>query len=260
MKTQEITKRVRVSQEDMPRSTLKEVIELAQSLRDNFAGQDASPIDLAQSLNRSPSSSSWRYLTGASVAYGLTNGAYNSSAVSLSPLGSQIVSPTEEGADKEGLMLALLQPAILKAFYEKYNGSKFPKEDIVKNVLQTLGVPGDRTDEAMKIVIDNARYVGVMTDAGGSQYIQLRPVASLAPNTSPMEVPSKTIPMVSNNNGSMSRILTGYDSVSVAEGRMFLSLPSELKDKLIDDEMVAEDWGIVRKALKAFADKYLPKA
>lgn len=250
-----------MSQEDMPRSTLKEALALAHSLRDNFAGQDASPIDLATSLNRSPSSSSWRFLTGAAVAYGLTNGAYNSTTIALTPLGLQIVSPTEEGADSEGLLISLLRPAILKAFYEKYNGSKFPKEEIVKNILQSLGVPADRTNEAMKIVVDNARFVGVMSDVGGSQYIQLRPVSQSITGVARIESPSPA-PLPDNSkpvHDTQRVVQAGYSSVSVAEGRMFLSVPSDLKDRLIDDEVVSEDWGAVRKALKTFADKYIPK-
>ena len=164
----------RVLQADIPRSTLKEVVALAEALRDNFAGKDASPIDLAKAIDRSPSSSGWRYLTGSAVAYGLLDGGYRASSISLTPLGKQIVNPTEESSRSEGLLMALLRPAVLKSFYEKYNGAKFPKDDITKNVLETLGVPPARTDEALKIIMENAQYLGIMTDTGTGQYIQLR--------------------------------------------------------------------------------------
>ena len=51
----------------------------------------------------------------------------------------------------------------------------------------------------------------------------------------------------------------GYSKVNVAENRIHLYIPSELKDRLIDDENVSEDWVLARTALKIFADKYIPK-
>lgn len=164
----------RMAQTDMPRASLREAIAIAEALRDDFAGKDATSIDLAQSLKRSPSSSSWRFLTGAAVAYGLTTGGYNAGTISLTTLGESIVSPTEEGADKENLVQAALAPAIPKAFYQKYDRNKFPSGQIAKNVLRQLGVPHDRTDEALKIVSENANFTGILKEVNGSQYIQLR--------------------------------------------------------------------------------------
>jgi len=163
----------RVSQTDMPRVSLREALDVAKALKDNFAGKNATPINLAKALNRSPSSSSWRFLTGATVAYGLTDNAYNAQSISLTALGEQIVKPQAEGEEKQGLMTALLKPTIVKQFYEKYNGSKFPKDEIAKNVLNGFGVPQDRTGEALKIIIDNAKFVGVLSAVSGSDYVQL---------------------------------------------------------------------------------------
>lgn len=177
----QVKKFSRISQSEMPRATLKDSVMLAEALRDNFAGKDATPIDLAKSVSRSPTSSTWRFLTGAAVAYGITDGGYGADSISLTTLGRQIVSPTEEGLSQQGLMSALVKPAILKNFYEKYNKAKFPQLDIAKNVLNQLGVPQERTDEAYKILVANAEYVGVMTEVGGSKYIQLD---SVKPKTS----------------------------------------------------------------------------
>jgi predicted nucleotide-binding protein len=165
----------RTPQTFMPRISLKEAVALANALRDDFAGKDATPIDLAQSLNRSPSSSSWQFLTGAAVAYGLTTGAYNSAQISLTALGEKLTMPTEEGDDAEALLQAALSPEAPKSFYEKYNRNKFPSEIIAKNVLNQLGVPRDRVDEALKIIKDNADFVGIISEVSGNQYVQLRP-------------------------------------------------------------------------------------
>lgn len=78
----------------------------------------------------------------------------------------------------------------MKDFYSKYDGSKFPKDDIARNVLKDFGVPHDRLDEALKIVIENAKYTGVMTEIGGNQYIQLGQITERhsAPQTQTMEI------------------------------------------------------------------------
>lgn len=164
----------RTSQADLPKFPLKDVVALAEALRDNFNGKNANPLNLAKAIGRTPASSGWRTLTGSAVAYGITDGAYNSSTISLTPLGKQIVSPTEEGLDKKGKLEALLRPTILKAFYQKFNNGKLPREDIAKNILSTeFEVPVDRADEIYKIIMENARYVGIINEIGGGLYIQL---------------------------------------------------------------------------------------
>lgn len=157
----------------MPRFPLGDALALAKALRDNFASKGTSPINLAQAIKRSPSSSAWRILTGAAMAYGITDGGYNASEITLTTLGDKIVNPTEDGEDTVATLEAALRPVVLKAFYEKYDGQKLPKEDIGKNVLRQLGVPQERTDEAWKIIIENAKLLGILTDVSGSQYIQL---------------------------------------------------------------------------------------
>jgi predicted nucleotide-binding protein len=164
----------RTPQAFMPRTGLKDVVLLTSALRDDFAGADATPIDLAQSVGRSPSSSTWQFLTGAAVAYGLTTGAYNANTISLTTRGQKLTMPTEEGEDKGALLEAALTPEVPKAFYEKYDRNKFPSETIAKNVLAQLGVPRERVEEALKIIVDNAKLVGILKEVSGNLYVQLR--------------------------------------------------------------------------------------
>ncbi len=49
----------------------------------------------------------------------------------------------------------------------------------------------------------------------------------------------------------------GFASIRVAEGRMVLNIPVELKERLLDEEALGEDWKILRTALRVFADKYI---
>lgn len=163
----------RMSQGEMPRSTLKEAMILSKALADEFAGEGATPIDLAEAVKRSPSSSAWRFLTGAAVAYGLIDGGYNSRTISLTLLGKKLHMPTDETEDAAALLTAALTPSIPKQFYEKYDRNKLPSDNIAKNVLRQIGVLHDRLDEAFKIIIANAEFVGITKDISGSKYIQL---------------------------------------------------------------------------------------
>lgn len=165
--------RENISQSDMPRFPLEDALVLAKALRDNFASKGTSPINLAQAINRSPSSSGWRILTGSAIAYGITEGGYNATEIELTTLGDKIVNPTVEGEDSVATLEAAFRPSVLKAFYEKYDGQKLPKEDIGRNVLKQFGVPQERTEEAWKVVIKNAEFLNILTDVSGNQYVQL---------------------------------------------------------------------------------------
>jgi hypothetical protein len=230
-------KRNRISQDDMPQFALAEVVALAEALKDNFAGKDATPINLANAIGRSPSSSSWRYLTGAAVAYGITDGGYGSKFISLTSLGKQIVNPTYEGATKAGLSTAVLRPTILKSFYVKFNGAKLPKDEIAKNILEELGVPKDRTSDALQIIIENAKYVGILTNTANGQYIQLD-VPKSAPATSS---PEKE--MIEKSGASSDVRPPANPTVTemkYADGKIILQIESSLlRDKELREKVFA---------------------
>src|SRR5689334_10342777 len=64
-----------LSQSDVPAYTLTDALRVAETLRDQFAKKATSPLDLAVALNIAPNGTYYKMLTGAAVAYGLTDGA-----------------------------------------------------------------------------------------------------------------------------------------------------------------------------------------
>jgi len=96
------SKRVYISQADVPKHSMEEVMGLAKALYENFNG-DSAPHELANAMSISPTSSAWQSITGAAVAYGLTDGAYNASRIKLTDLGWRIVAPQEEGDDRKAI-------------------------------------------------------------------------------------------------------------------------------------------------------------
>jgi predicted nucleotide-binding protein len=156
------TRRSYLKQSDVPKLPLSEALRVAQSLYDDFAGQSAAPHQLAMAVDISPTSSNWEDLSGASIAYGLTEGASNAAKISLSDLGKRIVAPTQEGQDVAAKAEAALKPTILRRFFDKYNRAKFPQERIARNVLAEMGVPPERLDKALEIVKRNGEFARIV--------------------------------------------------------------------------------------------------
>lgn len=166
-------KQSRLLQTACPSVTLAEALAVPQAIKDNFAGQATAPLLVAEACGVTPASSNWRVLTGAAVAYGLTNGAYNSKEISITPLGERIVAPLIEGDSEIALREAALKPTILSEFYHQYDRNKLPKVEIAYNVLQKKGVPAERLENAWNILRANATRTNMLRVIGGNEYIYL---------------------------------------------------------------------------------------
>lgn len=166
-------KQTRISQSACPQHTLEDALKIPRAIKDNFAGHPTDPMLLSQACGYSPASSTWRTLTGAAIAYGITEGGYNSKEISISSLGGRIISPLTEGDDSLALQEASLLPSILNDFFKQYDRSKFPREDIAKNVLISKGVPQDRVDTVYEIIRSNGRFTNTIQIISGSEYIRL---------------------------------------------------------------------------------------
>ncbi len=167
------SKQTRLSQTFCPLASIKEVLRIPQAIKDNFAGQPTSPLLIAESCGISPTSSNWRSLTGASVAYGLTNGGYNSKNISLTELGERIVAPLIEGDDLIALREAIMKPTLFAEIYSTYNGNKLPKNNIAYNILAKKGVSKEKQENTWQIVKDNATEAKILRIISGNEYICL---------------------------------------------------------------------------------------
>lgn len=163
----------RLSQSDVPAFSLGEALRVAEALNDNFGKNPTKPLRVAQAMNLSPSSSGFRMMCGASIAYGLTEGGYNAEAISLTALGRRIVAPTSEGDDFAAKREATLRPRIVRDFLTRYNESKLPNDTIGKNVLEELGVPIERAAAVYKDIVDSARTVNFLREVKGATYVDL---------------------------------------------------------------------------------------
>jgi predicted nucleotide-binding protein len=166
-------KRIYFRQADFPQATLQQAQRIASALVDNFAGDSGSPPDVALALGISPTSSSWQTLSGASIAYGLTDGGINANIMKLTSLGKRLVAPEAEGEDIAARREAILKPRILREFFEKYRRAKFPNDIIAVNVLKSLGLPSERANPAIEIIKANGAYAGIIRETPTGPFVNL---------------------------------------------------------------------------------------
>lgn len=182
--------RIYISQSDIPSYSLEKALKIPTAIGDNYGFKPSTPLQVAKALGVQPTSGGYRMLTGAAVAYGLTNGAYNAESIAITPLGMRIVRPT---ADDDGLAAkreALLRPRVIREFLRKYDGAALPKASIAHNVLMEMGVPQDRTADVHSMILDGASSVGFIQEINGRKYADLAGTAGSleTPDTNEAEI------------------------------------------------------------------------
>lgn len=165
--------RERVSQSVFPSVSFYQALRVAQAIWDQLAGEGGKPIDVAAAMGIQPSGGTWRGICGAAIAFGLTEGGYNASEIKLLPLGRRCVAPEEDGDDHAAMVEAFLKPTLLAAFLQKYDGKKFPGDQIGRNVLVGLGLPKDRAETAYSLLVADAEKLGVLQTIKGERYVNL---------------------------------------------------------------------------------------
>lgn len=179
--SQPAAKRRKISQADIPAVNLEAALRIPQSLVEHYGSDPTRPLDVASALNLTPSSGHFRTLCGAALGYGLTDGGPNAPLIGLSPLGRRAMAPTEVGEDAQALREAAQKPTVAQKFYSKYDGSPVPPQHIARNVLQTFGVPADRTEAVYNLLIENANLVGMAKTIKDKVYLDRGATVTAAP-------------------------------------------------------------------------------
>ncbi|CAJ0822251.1 hypothetical protein [Ralstonia flaminis] len=157
----------RVPKDSLPRRTLLQALRVPEVIHKVYAGKSASTADICSALEIGERSPNTFYLFSAAVAYGLVSKEENN--YSLTETGRKILAPTYDGEDREAMLKALLTPTILSQFYTDYNGHAVPSSVHFPNVLENrFSVPRDRIDETIKLILENARDVGIIVNAPDS--------------------------------------------------------------------------------------------
>lgn len=170
---QEKRKKGRLSQSDVPAYSLKDALRVPEALSNQYGKQPTRPLMVAAAMSMSPNSGPFRMLTGAAVAYGLTDGAAQGETIGLTALGRRIVAPTKEGDDIVAKREATLKPRVIREFLQKYDGNRLPDKAIALNVLEEMNVPPEATERAYRMILENSQHTGFLQDISGNSYVNL---------------------------------------------------------------------------------------
>lgn len=171
---EEPQKRVRVSQADIPAYSLDEAMRVPKAIVDNYNSKPTAPLKVAAAMKIGPSASQFKMLTGAAIAYGLTDGGAQSDLITLTPLGLRIFKPKVEGDDLIAKREAFLKPRVIGQFLRQYDGGAVPKADIAENVLSgDMAVPEQRAAAIFNLILDGAKALGLITTIKERPYVSL---------------------------------------------------------------------------------------
>jgi Predicted nucleotide-binding protein containing TIR-like domain len=169
-------KRQYLKQTDVPEFSLDEALRIPTTINDQFGGDPTSPVDVAMALDMLPQGRHFKQLSGAAIAYGIAEGGAQAGQIGISELGRRIVAPTVEGDDVTARREAFLTPRVIREFLTKYNGSSLPTDErVARNVLESMGVPRNRTTAAFEMIVAEALRLGLIGRVRERQVVNLRP-------------------------------------------------------------------------------------
>lgn len=181
------TTRVQISAEQLPRKSLEQAIRVARALRDVHAGGPTQWPQIAEAMGISSGAQANKYFLWSAQAYGLIE--RDGDSYSISEIGRKILAPTTSSEDKEALVRALMTPVMFSRFFTDYNGSPFPGEEHIGNVLEVrYGVPRERVDEAKVLLRDNGLFAGVLHQSDAGMVVRLDPASTGVPRPDHTEI------------------------------------------------------------------------
>jgi hypothetical protein len=178
-------KSTQISSDQLPRKSLEHALRIAKALREVHAGGPVAWPELGKAAGLGMSQSN-KYYLWAAEAYNLID--REGDTFTLSETGRKILAPTTAGEAKEALVKATLTPIIFSRFFTDYNGSPFPADEHIGNILEVrYQLPRERIEEAKALLKENGLFSGILQPtADGSYLVRLDPTSSdsLNPDTS----------------------------------------------------------------------------
>lgn len=172
-------KRPYVSQSDVPRHSLRDALKVPRVLNDQYARRPTKPLRVAEALGVAPTTGTFRSLTAAAVAFGLTEGTAWADEISITELGKRAVAPTREGDDLDAQREALLKPRIIGQFLRQYDNAKLPVAKIGANVLAEMGVPAEAAQRTFDLIRTEATQLGLLREINGQAFVDLQGTAEV---------------------------------------------------------------------------------
>ena len=157
-----------------PPITFEEAIFLPKSILEHGFGGEIQRLTLLGEVNISPSSSKTRNLISGSYRYGLTEGSYSSSSLSVTGAGRTVLdsdSPSRQ-VQVKGFELAIGQFDPFKQLYEKLKDNRLREGQVLHDELKRSGVSESDCSHAAEIFTANLRFLGLVDDVAGNEYVR----------------------------------------------------------------------------------------
>ncbi len=154
------------------RFSLKDVLQISETIENNNAGNPYDRLDLAKSMNLTPNGNKFRMLLIASRRYGVTSGGYTASKIELTDLGKIIM--TSDIPDKK-------HKAILKAIHSNelgkiidwYTNKKIPRKEVFIDTLKNeFNINPNDVDLCYNVFMANANDYGLIREIKESKYLK----------------------------------------------------------------------------------------
>jgi len=172
-----------------PHDPLAKTMKIAESIENNNAGRPYDRLSLAKSIDNSPSSGGFRQLITSSTRYGITEGGRRAEKLSLTPIGSSIVAPTNDSEKNRSLLQALLTPELFYQVYNFFDSKKIPREELFKNSLKKeFGVMPEDVDACYGVIMQNIEDYNLKEEIKGNIYLQLNKLGTLSEIESSPEI------------------------------------------------------------------------
>ncbi len=146
---------------NFPKQTLEEALEIPKAIEEKYAGNPVDSEDLAKAVGFNKSGD-WRFreqLRSANL-YGLVDGSGVKVRVTITEIGSNIVSPVSSTIRQKALMDSFLNVDLFKNVYEFYKGKKPPEDEFfINTIVKEFSVQRDRVETFIKNYKSNLEYL-----------------------------------------------------------------------------------------------------
>jgi hypothetical protein len=144
-----------------PRRSLEDALRVPRTLRENNGGNSWSPQDVAKSLDLGMGNAFF-YLTAASRDFGFTEGTRDAQTISLTDRGRRAVYPTSADEEAAAKLEAFYGVDLFRRVVQYYGGSNLPRDDFLRNTLETtFGLDPRTHEEFIDLFKKNCRIVGI---------------------------------------------------------------------------------------------------
>lgn len=157
-----------------PNPTITQALKVPRAIQEKASGMPVNKLTLAEIVDMSPGSGSFRDLLLASRAYGLTTGGVNADRFELTALGNEATG-ADEAARLDAMRKAIMNIEPFRTFLTSYSGKKIPATSAFKDFLvQNAAVPSERAEDCIAHVLTDAREARlVKVVKGGAEYVEL---------------------------------------------------------------------------------------